>query len=250
MEWFYVKDGKQAGPVAEKDFKRLADQGEINDQTLVWHAGMEEWVPYGRVADGGPLKGEGMGRCKQCGRELPLSDLVQYQGVSICGECKPAFFQRVKEGAELPGVLVYAGFWIRFCAKFIDGFILYVINTAIGLIGGIVLASAATKGDVAAMSAGVQGVLSLVQILVQMSYYVFFHGKYGATPGKMACKIKVVRPDGSRITYGRAVGRYFAEWLSTLILCIGYIMAAFNAEKRALHDQICDTRVIRKGQAS
>jgi len=25
---------------------------------------------------------------------------------------------------------------------------------------------------------------------------------------------------------------------------IGYIMAAFDSEKRALHDHICDTRVI------
>ena len=43
---------------------------------------------------------------------------------------------------------------------------------------------------------------------------------------------------------GRAVGRYFAQWLSAFILYIGYIIAGFDSEKRALHDHICDTRVI------
>ncbi|HET6371045.1 MAG TPA: RDD family protein, partial [Nitrospiria bacterium] len=43
-----------------------------------------------------------------------------------------------------------------------------------------------------------------------------------------------------------ACGRYFAEILSGIILCIGYIMAAFDDEKRALHDRICGTRVIKK----
>jgi uncharacterized RDD family membrane protein YckC len=30
-----------------------------------------------------------------------------------------------------------------------------------------------------------------------------------------------------------------------MTLTIGYIMAAFDSQKRALHDRICDTRVIR-----
>jgi hypothetical protein len=34
--------------------------------------------------------------------------------------------------------------------------------------------------------------------------------------------------------------------LSFLTLYIGFIMAAFDIEKRALHDRICSTRVIRK----
>jgi uncharacterized RDD family membrane protein YckC len=71
-------------------------------------------------------------------------------------------------------------------------------------------------------------------------------GKYGATLGKMACKIKVVTPDGGRVTYLRAFGRYFAKLLSAMICFIGYIMAGFDDEKRALHDRICDTRVVCK----
>lgn len=61
----------------------------------------------------------------------------------------------------------------------------------------------------------------------------------------MALKLKIVRPNGDPITYGRALGRYFGEMLSGLILCIGFMMAGWDEEKRTLHDRVCDTRVIR-----
>jgi uncharacterized RDD family membrane protein YckC len=62
----------------------------------------------------------------------------------------------------------------------------------------------------------------------------------------MACGLRVVRPDGESLTFMRAFGRHFAEMLSGLILMIGYLMAAFDSEKRALHDRISDTRVVHK----
>jgi uncharacterized RDD family membrane protein YckC len=62
----------------------------------------------------------------------------------------------------------------------------------------------------------------------------------------MACGLRVVRPDGEKISYARACGRTFAEVVSSLILMIGYLMVIFDDEKRALHDRICDTRVVKK----
>ena len=72
-------------------------------------------------------------------------------------------------------------------------------------------------------------------------------GRHGATPGKMAWGLKVIRADGGTVSYGRAFGRFWAQLLSGLLLGIGFIMVAFDDEKRALHDHICDTRVIRTG---
>jgi uncharacterized RDD family membrane protein YckC len=91
-----------------------------------------------------------------------------------------------------------------------------------------------------------QAVNLLVGIIIPAAYTTWLLGKYGATVGKMACKIRVVKADGSSISYLRALGRYFAEWISGMILLIGYIMAAFDSEKRTLHDRICNTRVIMK----
>ncbi|MCD6052750.1 MAG: domain containing protein [Verrucomicrobia bacterium] len=84
-----------------------------------------------------------------------------------------------------------------------------------------------------------------VEFIISIAYTIFFIGAYGATPGKMACKIRVVNPDGSKVSYAKATGRAFAEMLSGCFCAVGYIMAAFDAEKRSLHDRICATRVIR-----
>ena len=75
-------------------------------------------------------------------------------------------------------------------------------------------------------------------------YETWFVGRWGATPGKMACGMKVVRADGSKVTYLRAFGRYWGKALSRLTFMIGYVIALFDQEKRALHDWICDTRVV------
>ena len=63
----------------------------------------------------------------------------------------------------------------------------------------------------------------------------------------MACKLEVIRADGEPMTYGRGAARYLGEVLSKLTLGIGYLLVLFDEkEKRALHDRICDTRVVRK----
>ena len=93
---------------------------------------------------------------------------------------------------------------------------------------------------------GMIGLLSVFSVVIGCTYETFFLVKFGATPGKMALGVKVVRPDGSGLTVGRAIGRYFAKMLSGMILYIGYIMAGFDSQKKALHDMICDTRVVRR----
>ena len=87
--------------------------------------------------------------------------------------------------------------------------------------------------------------VNIASMALAMIYTTFFLGKFGATPGKMACKLQVITSDGENVTYARAFGRYWAEILSSLVMGIGYIMAAFDEEHRTLHDRICDTRVIK-----
>ena len=87
----------------------------------------------------------------------------------------------------------------------------------------------------------------LLLYIVPPIYEIVMIKKYGATVGKMAMKIRVVRPDGDSISYGRSTGRYFAKVLSGMILYIGYLMAFWDDEKCALHDRICQTRVVKVG---
>ncbi|MDK1020647.1 MAG: RDD family protein [Candidatus Hydrogenedentes bacterium] len=66
----------------------------------------------------------------------------------------------------------------------------------------------------------------------------------GGHGGYNGLRAKVVRPTGEGIGYLRTFGRPCAVVLSAIILLIGYIIAAFDEEKRALHHRICDTRAV------
>lgn len=241
VDWYYAKDDQQLGPIDQAQFDALVSQGAIDLSTLVWNQDMGDWQPYGEVATQAPSAAVagGTASCVECGRSFPTDEMVSYSGSYVCAECKPIFFQRVREGVPLDQGFEYGGFWIRFGATIIDRVILIAVQVPILLLVGL---SAASSPDSAT---AVYGLLNLMSVGFEIAYPVFFLGKFAATPGKMACGLKVVRPTGERITYLRALGRWFAESLSYAILLIGYIMAAFDDEKRTLHDRICDTRVVR-----
>ena len=195
-----------------------------------------------------PVSEGPQGQCTMCKRVFTTGEMVQMQGRWVCGECKPNYVQMLKIGLSRPGDHRFAGFWIRFGAKFIDGMITGIVSSVLLIPLWLVF-----NTDITQMSSGEDGAIFLVlglQYLIQfgipLAYTVFFLGKFQATPGKMACGLKVIRSDDEPLTYMRALGRGFSEMLSYIIFLIGYIMAAFDEEKRALHDRICDTRVIYK----
>ena len=86
----------------------------------------------------------------------------------------------------------------------------------------------------------------LIALFAPIIYNAVFVARYGASLGKMAMGLKVVRPDGHTVSTGQAWGRALADVLSQMTMCIGYLLAAFDGEKRALHDHVCSTRVVGK----
>jgi uncharacterized RDD family membrane protein YckC len=70
----------------------------------------------------------------------------------------------------------------------------------------------------------------------------------------MACGLKVMRSDGRSLTWGVCFGRFFMwnvvtsgiPYLNSIFILVSAIMAGVDDEKRALHDRVCDTRVIYK----
>lgn len=146
------------------------------------------------------------------------------------------------------GGIVLAGFWKRVAAYLVDSLIVGVVGGMIGFVLGLFALPLAMAGDESGAGAVlVQLAIQLVSMAITAAYYAGFHAsRGGATPGKMLIGIKVVRTDGSRISVLRGVGRYFGALLSGLVLCIGYLMAAFTGRKQALHDMLCDTLVVDK----
>jgi len=252
VNWYYADGEQQVGPLSEAEFAELVQAGKIQPDTLVWHEGMDNWEPHGRIAApppatpaaAAPAPAQGGIICSECGAAFGPDDVIRYGDVWVCAACKPVFVQKLKEGAALGGAMNYAGFGVRFGAKFIDGAILWVVQMVVGFAFGM-----ATSGIVRQRGAfsPQQILLVAIQYAFAAAYATWFIGKFGATPGKMACKLCVVTSDGGKVSYARALGRHFSEYLSSLILCIGYLMVAFDKEqRRALHDRICNTRVIRR----
>ncbi len=269
MNWYYVEQGQQTGPVNDNQMAELLRTGRINADTLVWYEGLAEWQPFNQVrselkpsvpplmagstSPGGPANfpsGVNEAVCAECGKMFPVDEMIRHGSAYICAGCKPVFMQKLAEGAPIlaPGELRYAGFWIRVVAKILDILILVVPFLVIfAFVMAAMIPSARTHGTTPTFPLIFQGFLQLSFVFICVAYYVFFLGKYGATPGKMACKLKVVTSDGAKISYGRATGRYFSEIISGITCDIGYIIAAFdNPQKRALHDHICNTRVVYK----
>lgn len=258
MTWFYVSNGQQAGPVDDAQLAELTRSGAVGADTLVWKEGMADWRPYRTVAPAPgpppitplapPLPAADLGAqqtCSQCGQIFPVSQLVSIGGALTCAGCKPVALQRLQQGTWTSGNRRYAGFWIRFVALIIDGLILSAAGAIITIPLGLGIATDGSVESIAAII-GMFGASSAINTLLAVGYYTYFLSQHGATPGKMVFGLQVIRSDGSRLTPGRAAGRYFATLLSAIVMGIGYIIAAFDPEKRTLHDHICDTRVVYK----
>jgi uncharacterized RDD family membrane protein YckC len=254
MSWFYHQNGENKGPVTVEDLRQLRQSNQIADDTLVWQQGLPQWVtfaasnvataPVGAVAVAAPgaSAGAGLQACSECGKLFPEADMIAYEGKSICPVCKPLFFQRLREGVNQPGVLHYARVLSRFVAIFLDGILLDILVLGpVILFFGFSAMTSVGRGDI---PPALNVLITLLQYLVPALYEILMIAYFGQTLGKMALKVKVVSEDGGPIGFGKSTGRYFAKILSALILCIGYLMAIWDPEKRALHDRICGTRVI------
>lgn len=253
MSWHYAVGGLQKGPVTDDEFNQLVSSGTVRDDTLVWKEGWAEWRAYGTVSGGATSAVDAdTAVCAVSGRRRPKSEMLEFEGRWVSTEHKDEFFQRLREGVSLPQDVVYATFWPRFAAKFIDGIILGVASMLVSVVmsvGLVGVAAGAGQDSGAAMAAMllVQVLIQLASLAIGIGYVLYFTRKFDATPGKMALGLRLLRADGSKLSKGRIIGRYFAEWISSLILLIGYLMVAFDKEeRRALHDRIADTRVIVK----
>jgi uncharacterized RDD family membrane protein YckC len=125
-----------------------------------------------------------------------------------------------------------AGFWIRAGAVLIDLLVVMAAEVAFGF-----LMWALTDERLAAAAS------RAFRFLASPCYFVFLHWARGQTLGKMAFHIRVVSREGGPLSFGQAALRHLGSWLSAAILGIGYLVAAFRADKRALHDLIAGTRV-------
>lgn len=150
----------------------------------------------------------------------------------------------------------YAGAGRRLVASIVDGLILGVILIPFNMVisaytnnvsdpGG--LYAQGVNSDYSATNVGFTYLLTLLMVVIQLAYYIYFIGSKGQTPGKMALGVKVVRKDGVlKIGYGKAFMReVVGKFISSLVFGLGYLWILWDKEKQGWHDKIANTVVVR-----
>lgn len=262
-QWYYSNAQRERlGPVSADDLTQLHRNGQLGADTLVWREGYADWKPWREAIDEVLPRAAAASPFEAAPTATPASafatagpnapadaDANPYRMAEPVSPYAPPKAQVAEnDGFVSGGRVVYAGFWKRAAASFIDSFVVGIVAGMVGMVFGLLMVAMMGSGG---FDEGLAVVLQIVNQLVALglgaTYFGWMHSStMQASVGKLAVGIKVVRGDGSRISFARGFGRYFAYMLSTLTIGIGLIMAGFTERKRALHDMICDTLVVDK----
>ncbi len=143
---------------------------------------------------------------------------------------------------------VKAGFWVRWAALIIDNLILSigggVLGGCCGFFVGFFGALAKAGQRETQLLAGVLG--GLLGALLQAAYFTFLTWRYGQTLGKKALNLRVVTTDYEPLSFGKVFLReVIGKFVSTAILLIGFLWAAWDENKQAVHDKLAGTYVVK-----
>lgn len=239
--WYYVDNaGKQVGPVSAEEVRAAVQLGNTGMANLGWRDGLPNWAPLSQLADELGL----------AAGAAATTVVMSPAGVPVASEANPYRAPEAisREGDDYVGGgdVVYAGFWRRWAALFIDQLIISIPLSAI-LMGVMFALGIATDTS---------DPFSSKRIAVQIGYYLvwftvgFFYyagqesSQYQATLGKRVLGIKVTDVNGRRLTFQQALIRWFCAALSYVSIYIGFAMAGFTQRKQALHDFMASTLVV------
>ena len=257
--WYYADArNERQGPVTAAELVRLRLQGTLGWDTLVWRDGMGEWQPMrdfaGELAqadDRDAMSSTGDGA-------VPAADPIATTAAAsepFSPYAPPAAAVSSDAAVVRGGEVVYAGFWKRFAAMVIDGFVTAAASWAVQIPLFMLAGAAGMMGGDLLSAGGSVGILLLsyaIGLLIPLFYFAWMHSSGSqASLGKLAVGIKVCRGSGERISFWRAFARYAAYFLSVLFTFgIGAVVSAFTTafseRRQALHDMICDTLVVDK----
>lgn len=239
MEIWIGRDGERHGPYKEDDVRQWLRSGQLSPADLAWHEGLADWQPLSVLFPEAVT--------------APPATANPYAGPAV-----PPLPQATAVALE-----DYAGFWKRVAAYILDAIVLYIPQMLIEKAFGGDAAKAALQqatldaaGNADAMMAANMHYYSamwpamlLILVLGVLYFAVCESSAWQGTLGKLALGIRVTDLEGHRISFPRALGRYFAKFLSAIILGVGFLMVAWTQRKQGLHDMICGTLVL-NGRAS
>ncbi len=213
-------DGTEYGPTTLAELKAWIGDGRVANATQVWRSDTTNWLPAEKYTE---LK----------------TELSQLNDAAASARLRS---------------LAAAGFWARLGAYLVDHFLIGMVVFAVW---SLMAGSQQWKFSFPTQIKTEAEFQAFVNQLVVLSYQtafiyypfflfydVFFNGRYGATPGKMAIGARIIKVDGRRIGYETAFLRWLASRLGEAVFFLGYLMMIFQPQKRALQDYLAGTRVV------
>jgi uncharacterized RDD family membrane protein YckC len=127
------------------------------------------------------------------------------------------------------------GVWKRAVAVIIDGILLGIVGYAI----------AGVTGGATGTGFNLSGAPFFLWLLISLGYYILMEGTKGATLGKMAMKLKVVKVDGGAIDWQAAIVRNVVRLVDGLFFyLVGAIAVWVSKKKQRLGDMAASTIVV------
>jgi uncharacterized RDD family membrane protein YckC len=220
------------GPFTRTEVADQLNRGEITLDSLAFVDGLPAWTPLRDVL------------AKVDGTTPAPPQSASFTAPPAVFGAPPAAYSYAAT-MRPPDHLVYAGFWLRFVAAIVD----WIILLPLAIISLVItyVQNSASDNTVKVVLAMISLLYSLICLVVQWLYFALQESSAAqATLGKRLIGIQVTDRQGNRIGFGRATGRFFAKFLSALIIYIGFMMAGWTERKQALHDMLADTLVVRK----
>lgn len=218
MAWFIIRDGKQEEGFDIQQLRSLIKKGELLNTDLAWTHGMEDWAMIKNVPELSsppPIPKNIESQAQASNAPPPLPSIPSNQVTEI----------------------IYAGFWKRMAALFLDGIVLAIFSLPIYLFSGLI--SIAGNKELSAFTH------ILLAVILSATYFTRMESsEKSATYGKRWIGLKTLDTDGQRLSTGNAFARWALHIFSYITLYVGFLIQPFTARKQALHDIIANTIVV------
>lgn len=149
--------------------------------------------------------------------------------------------------------LRYGGFWLRSWALALDGLVLLPVVWLARFAAGVAYEELLSRtvldaaGETFARYTALHGLArDLLAAGLPWLYFTVLEGWGGATLGKRLAGLRVRDGEGRPIGLLRAAWRNLMKPFSLGCCCGGFLLAAWTARKRALHDWLAGTLVVRR----
>lgn len=131
-----------------------------------------------------------------------------------------------------------------FAAGFNERFLAYVIDALPFLAFHYLSFTVMVRAGTVTGSASNEFKMKLAWIGVYIVYEALLSSGGRATLGKYLLNIRVEAKDGGPLPLSRGFARALSYFVSSATFNVGYLVALFTPEKRALHDYIAGSRVV------